>query len=286
MTLPQERLEKLVLQYVQEEICGNTLAKMYEKGEITKGERRKILKLAMKKRVEAAPKELSERQKQRLAVKEKKALPKLSKEDRKRKYTQDILDSREEAKSKHMECLGCRKKGHMLKDCPNARERNGSSGHCFNCGSADHALRNCPHPIDGKALKFAKCFICGGVGHISKACPENANGLYPKGGCCHICLQKTHLVKDCPQRTEEDAERHRRQKQAEQDAALGPRIGLTVDDENKLGGDYDDFDIASNSNESDAGDESAKLEKSKKLKKSKTEVHWHKGMKKRKGNKK
>jgi hypothetical protein len=246
MTLSEGRIASLVDQIQEGQIDGTALAKMFEAGEISKGERRKISKLASKKKAAAAaaPVELTERQKLRLAIKEKKATPKLSKEERKRKFTAELCEEREAEKSKYIECLGCRKKGHMLRDCPDATQNKNVAGHCFNCGSADHALRHCPQPNDGKALKFAKCFICGGIGHISKACPENGNGLYPRGGCCHICSQKTHLVRDCPERTEEDAEKHRLKKAAEEDAALGPRIGKRVGDStggDDAGGDFDHF---------------------------------------------
>lgn len=278
MSLSEDRLESLADQLQKEKIDGKALAKMFEAGEISKGERRKIGKLASKKKAAAAvaPVELTERQKLRLAIKEKKAMPKLSKDERKRKFTQELTEEREEQKSKHIQCLGCRKKGHMLRDCPDkdpssssaSSKAVSSSGHCFNCGSSSHALRDCPEPNDGKALKFAKCFICQGIGHISKACPENANGLYPQGGCCHICLQKTHLVRDCPERTEEHAEEHRKKMQEEQDRELGPRIGQR---EGEGGGDDDYFEeaVGVDEDEDEQGGKGA----------------WHKGMSKRKGRK-
>jgi hypothetical protein len=286
MTLSEEKIQHLAQQLQEGELDGTALAKMFESGEITKTERRKITKINQKKKKEAAnlPVELTERQKLRLAIKEKKSLPKLSKEERKRKFTQDLNDEREAEKSRHIECLGCRKKGHMLKDCPDAESNKNVAGHCFNCGSTEHALRHCPQPNDGKALKFAKCFICGGVGHISKACPENGNGLYPRGGCCHICLQKTHLVRDCPERTEEHAEQHRLKLAKEEDAALGPRIGSTVDDSGKTGGDDDDFGHLEVGGDQDSDDEEGAGGKKKKSKKSKKEsANWHPGLAKKKG---
>jgi hypothetical protein len=235
-------ITSLVKQYRGGDIDGKDLAKMEKEGTITKTERRSIVKLAKKD----PPKELSDRQKQRLAVKEKKAQPRerLTFEERREKYS-DLDDQQMERykeASAYVVCLGCRQKGHYLKDCPMAssgaydgggqgydnsyysggdrgnRSRNnvptvsgsdnkpsGGGLICFNCGANDHALRACTVPRDPKgALPFATCFICNGKGHLSRDCPENANGLYPKGGCCHICLQKDHLVKDCPNRTEED----------------------------------------------------------------------------------
>lgn len=203
-------INALAQRYKDGELTGHDLADMMKKEEITKQERRKIVKTAenLKKNV------LSERQRLRLEVKEKKAAPKLTKEDRKRKYQPDLDSEREKEKSNFVECLGCRKRGHFLKDCPklfkNAGSKNDLAGElCFNCGSYEHSLRDCPTPRRPGKLPFASCFICKQSGHISRDCPENANGLYPKGGCCHICLQKTHFARDCPERSEEDIEKAR-----------------------------------------------------------------------------
>ena len=150
-----------------------------------------------------AEKSLSGRQLLRLATKEKKMQPKLSKEVRRQKYVEEKLENeRDLQKAKHLVCLGCREQGHMLKYCP--RENLQSKVICFNCGSNDHPLRSCTHERKGNGeLPFASCFVCNGKGHISKDCPQNKHGLYPQGGCCHICLAKSHLVKDCPQREQE-----------------------------------------------------------------------------------
>lgn len=216
-----EIIERYVKLYRKGEIDGYKLSELESNGEITKTQRRKIIKLSSKEE-----KTLSERQKLRLEVKEKKSRPKLTKEERKKKFQSAALDEeREDNKSKFIFCLGCRKKGHLLKNCPEAKK---DVGICFNCGSSGHALRACPKPR-GPTLKYAKCFVCGGAGHISRECPENANGLYPRGGCCHICLQKTHLVKDCPERTEEDAAKYQKRKLEEEDNELGPRIGEMID---------------------------------------------------------
>ena len=255
------------------EITGHTLAALASEGKLTKADRRKVIKLSQKE-------ELTERQKLRLAVKEKKALPKLTKDDRKRKFGKDLEDDREKEEANFTICLGCRKRGHFVKDCPRlaltprdsyAME---CSEVCFNCGSADHTLKNCPKPRENRSsLKFASCFICKQVGHISRDCPENPNGLYPNGGCCHICLQKTHLVRDCPERTEEDKELAALRRQQAEDDEKGVRIkGLTNDD--GAGGDA----IVLSDNEEDSDDEAMKKAK----KKSKKE---HKSSKKSKRDK-
>jgi hypothetical protein len=225
-------VEDLARQYRDGSIEGKELASMVERGELSKSDRRKIVKLSSK---ETTVPTLTPRQQLRLETKEKKTRPKLSKEERKKKYKDaEIIEERDAIKAKFTVCLGCRKRGHLLKNCPDAKKE---VGICFNCGSSGHALRACPLPRT-KILKFAKCFVCSGSGHISRDCPENANGLYPQGGCCHICLQKTHLVRDCPLRTEEEAAKYRKRKIDAEDDLLGPRIGEVVGISNH-GDDYE-----------------------------------------------
>lgn len=231
-------LKELARKVQSGELSGHALAEMVNSSEITKAERRKVSKLA-----KLGETELSERQKLRIAVKEKKSLPKITKEDRKRKFGKDLETEREKEEANFTICLGCRKRGHFLKDCPKVtmvpfKTALPGTEICFNCGSADHSLKACSKPRDplGK-LQFAICFICKQQGHISRDCPENANGLYPNGGCCHICLQKTHLVRDCPERTEEDRQLALQKLREAEDEAKGLRVkGLTID-EGSGGGD-------------------------------------------------
>jgi hypothetical protein len=265
MEASDSTIQELGRRYSAGEIDGNSLADMVQNGEITKSQRRKIVKLKKQKEKETTT-ELTERQKLRLAVKEKKTRPKLTKDERKKKFQAETLDQdREEAKSKFAVCLGCRKRGHLLKNCPEEKK---DVGICFNCGSSGHPLRLCPKPR-GPVLKFAKCFICGNSGHISRECPENANGLYPRGGCCHICLQKTHLVKDCPHRTEEEAAKYRKRKIDEEDAQLGPRIGEVRDDAGGEGDDYQPIVSLNEHRDEEDGDDGDDQEESRKPKKKK-----------------
>jgi hypothetical protein len=218
-------LHELASKYRNKELTGDDLSRMVLSNEISKSERRKVVKIASK-----PPKILSQRQMLRQEVKMKKMLPKISSEERKRKYLSDIEAEREKKAANFVTCLGCRKRGHNLKNCPNT---NSSSNICFNCSSSEHSLRHCTEKRDPSGfLPYAKCFICYKMGHLSKDCAENPNGLYPKGGCCHICLQKTHLVKDCPERTEEDKEKAKRQR-LEEDILLGPRIGFKKTNDNE-----------------------------------------------------
>ena len=262
-------------------ISGNALAEMVKREEITKSERRKVVKIQQRMNKDAGePKELSERQKLRLAVKEKKALPKLSKDDRKRKFGKDMDAEHEKEAANFTVCLGCRKRGHFVKDCPRlalasvAPKAIEGPQLCFNCGSTDHTLKTCPKPREpGGKLKFASCFVCKGIGHIARDCPENPNGLYPQGGCCHICLQKTHLVKDCPMRTEEDAIEAKRRKQQEEDALKGPRVkGLVAEGSDAAAGADvilgDDFTAGDDDDDSTPKKKKKKSDKKKKAKRS------------------
>lgn len=256
--------ESLLQSLIKNELTGNDLASMVQRGEITKQLRRKVTK---KFAAASKKKELSARQKLRLEVKEKKSQPKKTREEQIQKYRVDLDQERELKQAQSSTCLGCRKPGHILKYCPEAVKE---VGICFNCGSTDHTLKNCSARRDPKGtLKFAKCFVCNGTGHIAKDCAENANGLYPKGGCCHICLQKTHLAKDCPERTEEDRERYKKAKQEQEDAELGPRIGI-VASANSRGDDIDDYFEAADANPEYASDmDEEKAERKKKDKKDK-----------------
>jgi hypothetical protein len=271
-------VDGFVLRFRAGELSGTSLKEMVESGEITKGDRRKIVKLGTKK-VEA----LSERQILRLAVKEKKAMPKLSQSARDTKFTTSLALEKEKERlleaANFTTCLGCRKRGHFLKDCPkvniNALDDNKGGEICFNCGSSGHALRNCSKPRnkDG-SLPYASCFICKKKGHISRDCAENPNGLYPKGGCCHICLQKTHLVRDCPERTEEDrilhATKKKREAQEAEDSAEGPRVSGLVMSESGGGDDMDEsyFDVKDqDDDEENEGTERKKEKKSSKKRK-------------------
>ena len=105
-------------------------------------------------------------------------------------------------------CLNCKKRGHIVEDCPfkndenneDNKKENNDEGICYNCGSHEHNLYNCDKPIDYNNLPFALCFKCKKRGHISANCPENENGIYIHGGSCFVCGAKAHLAKNCPQK--------------------------------------------------------------------------------------
>ena len=249
------------------EIDGKFLAELVSKGELGKTDRRRIQKNARK-----PAKLLSERQILRLEVKEKKSKPKLSKEERRRKYLGEIEVDRELKSSKFSICLGCRKKGHILKFCPNVQ----CESVCFNCGSTDHALRSCPEPRNPDKLPHAKCFTCGQEGHISRDCPENEKGLYPLGGCCHICGDKLHLAKDCPKRpTEEEKSINKKRKFEDEEADNDDAIGEMIMPNSRGDDEINDFRVDMAEDQEEETDENLQVAKKKKnkLKFKKKKIH-------------
>ncbi|CBZ55765.1 Poly-zinc finger protein 1, related [Neospora caninum Liverpool] len=144
-------------------------------------------------------------------------------------------------------CLRCRKKGHLLENCPLAQSSaTGSSaaendttqsdaksgpvmsGICFNCGATDHTLKNCKkkRKPDG-ALPFALCFICGNRGHLSSGCPKSTTGS------CHTCGSIYHLQIECPEFQRQQKERLSQEKQRR--SAAGNSHGRTENKEEHKG---------------------------------------------------
>ena len=110
-------------------------------------------------------------------------------------------------KNSFKRCLNCKKRGHLVEDCPfkqnNVDENNDNNNNdviCYNCGSYDHTLYKCDKPIDYNNLPYALCFRCNKRGHISANCPDNENGIYVHGGSCFVCGAKDHLAKNCPEK--------------------------------------------------------------------------------------
>ena len=110
-------------------------------------------------------------------------------------------------KNSFKRCLNCKKRGHLVEDCPfkdanneDNTENNNTEIKCYNCGSKEHTLYKCDKPIDYNNLPYALCFKCKKRGHISANCPENENGIYVHGGSCFVCGAKDHLAKNCPEK--------------------------------------------------------------------------------------
>jgi len=132
------------------------------------------------------------------------------------------LETKEqEYMKKRLRCFNCRRRGHLLTECREAKvdhenkenndyQDDASKYHkkivtttkhiCYNCGGTDHTLAGCEQKVDLKSLKFAECFICHERGHISAHCPLSDKGIYPHGGKCFVCGENDHLAKNCPQK--------------------------------------------------------------------------------------
>ena len=123
-------------------------------------------------------------------------------------------------------CLNCKKRGHVVEDCPfkndenneDSKGNNNDEAICYNCGSHDHGLYKCDKPVDYNNLPYALCFKCKKRGHISANCPENEKGIYIHGGQCFVCGAKDHLAKNCPQKeAKEEAYKSQRPKKEKND---------------------------------------------------------------------
>ena len=167
-----------------------------------------------------------------IMVKTQKVKPKMTKEERRAKYTKQARDRRDKAsKTKagwNKICFHCRRKGHVTADCKENPENFGDSNRsnprnsqiCYKCGSDEHGLKQCPkltaeEKKEAKAgrmdynkmdLPFATCFICKEKGHLSSQCEQNENGVYIKGGSCKECGSKYHLHVNCPEKKKKDEE--------------------------------------------------------------------------------
>ncbi|KAI9025153.1 hypothetical protein CLU79DRAFT_744314, partial [Phycomyces nitens] len=64
-----------------------------------------------------------------------------SNENEKRKKRRDLR------KEKGTVCFGCRKTGHSVNNCPEAKQS--GQGICYNCGTTEHSLKNCKKPRKG-----------------------------------------------------------------------------------------------------------------------------------------
>jgi hypothetical protein len=220
----QEALATFVARYLANDLSGAQLAELEKAGTISKTDRRKIVKLAHK----PPPKELTARQKLRLEVKEKKAQPrkKLSYDERKEKYSdvdERVKERYDDAASKVV-CLGCRKRGHFLKDCPLALSgqfdgsggggdsKRNSKASPFSSGAADSKAPSSAVAANASAAVAVAasssgnggtggsiCFNCGSSDHALRACPvpRSEKGVL-KYASCFVCKAMGHISRDCP----------------------------------------------------------------------------------------
>ena len=153
-----------------------------------------------------------------------KTKPKMTKEERRAKYTAIAHDRRDKrmqrAREKDITCYRCRKKGHSAENCTASGDVRTKKGGmiCYKCGSTEHRIQMCvkikPY-LKGKDTKldfgklgelpFANCFVCNESGHLSSYCPQNKKGgIFPDGGVCRECGEAGHFAKDCPKKSGKD----------------------------------------------------------------------------------
>lgn len=125
---------------------------------------------------------------------------KITKEERRAKYTRLAKESREKQSKRErcrdVVCFKCRAKGHTSNDCGQQ-----AVVVCYKCGSTEHTLKECSDYRNGDTdLPFASCYVCGEKGHLASACPENSRGIYVNGGACRKCGSTQHISAECPKR--------------------------------------------------------------------------------------
>jgi hypothetical protein len=127
--------------------------------------------------------------------------PKITKEERRAKYTRLAKERREKQakreRSRDVVCFKCRAKGHTSSDCGQQ-----AVVLCYKCGSTEHSLKECSEYRKGDTdLKFASCYFCGEKGHLASTCPDNSRGIYVNGGACRKCGSTQHISAECPMST-------------------------------------------------------------------------------------
>jgi hypothetical protein len=91
-----------------------------------------------------------------------------------------------------LRCLGCKRKGHVLKDC----RKNKTEEICYRCGATTHSSRDCL--METEDYPFAICFNCKKTGHLASSCTtKSKQGIYIRGGACFRCGSAWHLAKNC-----------------------------------------------------------------------------------------
>lgn len=114
-----------------------------------------------------------------------------SDKDRQRRIEKKI-NAPKPSKPTELRCLGCKRKGHVLRDC----RKNKTEDICYKCGANTHISRDCL--IEKEEYKFAVCFNCKKTGHLASECESKAKqGIYIRGGACFKCGSVWHLAKNC-----------------------------------------------------------------------------------------
>ena len=172
-------------------------------------------KLAKLKKYTEDPDKYLARVEENKMRKDKDKMKRISKKIAKKERRLDEL-RRDKNRSRKLQCLICKQRGHRMKDCSQLGDFQMNSNVCYNCGSTEHSLSYCTHP-KGDTLPFANCFICKEKGHLSKNCSQNTNGIFYKGGGCFFCGSNMHKKMDCPKWNKTEMKKKQDAKQYEFD---------------------------------------------------------------------
>jgi zinc finger CCHC domain-containing protein 9 len=211
---------------------------------------------------------------------------KMTKEERRSKYTQIARDRKAKVVTRHREsqltCYNCRKTGHSVHNCPDDASNNNSKKNkggknndstetggriCYACGSTEHGLAKCPNKNKNSKndeLPFATCFVCQGKGHLASQCPKNEKGVYVNGGACKYCQSVRHLATACPTKEKPD-------KALEREAKAVPDVNVQDLLEGD-GSDHDGKDNIKNRGDETGGADKANADATAKQKKPKRRV--------------
>jgi zinc finger CCHC domain-containing protein 9 len=143
-------------------------------------------------------------------IKSDKQKKKITKDERRAKYTQIAHDRRDKKlkreRNRNITCFKCRQPGHTAIECSGG----GNKECCYKCGEMTHSLKECNKfnpkiPLQEQDLPYATCFVCKNIGHLASQCTMNEKGIYVNGGCCHKCGSHLHRSTACPTMMKEKA---------------------------------------------------------------------------------
>ncbi|KAH0725332.1 hypothetical protein KY284_001197, partial [Solanum tuberosum] len=94
-------------------------------------------------------------------------------------------------------CFICKRRGHLAKDCPNAKTQilqAQSCEFCLKCGDTGHDMFTCKDGYSSTDLEKIQCWVCKAFGHL--LCGDYKD-YGPKQVSCYNCGKLGHLGSDC-----------------------------------------------------------------------------------------
>ncbi|XP_004229054.1 uncharacterized protein [Solanum lycopersicum] len=94
-------------------------------------------------------------------------------------------------------CFICKRRGHLAKDCLNAKTQilqAQSCEFCLKCGDKGHDMFTCKDGYSSTDLEKIQCGVCKAFGHLS--CVDYKD-YGPKQVSCYNCGMLCHLSSDC-----------------------------------------------------------------------------------------